>query len=203
MVSPGRISKTSPPRAWTSPIPSVTCRVCPRAWQCHALRAPGANRTTLTRIRDGSSPRAMTSNQASPVNVSAGALTLGCFGLISNFLLLLVVTFPFQGACPWTGGGVSVIPGTDRAHQRGAGGTYGGKHGQPERDPRLPRLQEGQDHPGAGGPARRDRRSLTGPWRASKASSPNSWQPGRSPGAQSPPSGMGTSSWLAAGVGAM
>src|ERR1700685_796348 len=148
MVSPGRISMTSPPRACIRPIPSVTCKVCPRAWQCHALRAPGANRTTLTRILDGSSPLAMTSNQASPVNVSAGALTLGCFGLVSNFLLLRRA-HGIHGTCPRTGGGVSVMPGPDRAPQRGAGGTYGGKHGQPERDPRLPGLQAGQDHPGA------------------------------------------------------
>ena len=69
-----------------------------------ALRAPEANRTTLTRIRDGSSPWAMASNQASPVNVSAGALTLGSFGLISNFLLLPIVMFPFQGTCPGPAG---------------------------------------------------------------------------------------------------
>jgi hypothetical protein len=83
MVSPGWISMAFSPRAWISPIPSVTCTVCPTACACQALRAPGANRTTLTRIRDGSSPRVMTSYQASPVNVSAGAFTVGCFFKIS------------------------------------------------------------------------------------------------------------------------
>src|SRR5258708_30048778 len=88
MVSPGRISMTPPPRDWISPIPSVTCRVCPSACECHALRAPGAKRTTFTRIREGSVPRAMTSYQASPVNVSAGAFAVGCFGRISTLCLL-------------------------------------------------------------------------------------------------------------------
>src|SRR5712691_1678173 len=89
MVSPGRVTVTTPPRDWISPIPSVTCRVCPRTCECHALRAPGAKRTTLTRIREGSWPRAMTSYQASPVNVSAGALTDGCFGRFSIRISLL------------------------------------------------------------------------------------------------------------------
>jgi hypothetical protein len=97
MVSPGRTALIRSPRDWTRPAPSVTCRVCPRAWECHAFRAPGANRTTLTRIRDGSVPRAMTSNQASPVKVAAGALVVGCFGKISNVGFL------------WGAGVVSVI----------------------------------------------------------------------------------------------
>src|SRR5437016_1806057 len=83
IVSPGRISTTVPPFDWIRPSPSMTCKVCPTACACQALRAPGANRTTLTRRRDGSSPLAMTSNHASPVNVSAGALTVGCFSWIS------------------------------------------------------------------------------------------------------------------------
>ena len=70
-VSPGRISTISPPRDWIWPRPSVTCKVWPFVWACQALRAPGAKRTTFTRTRDGSAPLAMTSNQASPVNVSA------------------------------------------------------------------------------------------------------------------------------------
>ncbi len=88
IVSPGRISITSPPRDWIRPMPSVTCTVCPSACACHALRAPGAKRTTLTRIREGSCPAAMPSYQASPVNVSPGAFTVGFFGAISNGLLL-------------------------------------------------------------------------------------------------------------------
>src|SRR6266508_1662671 len=74
---------TPPPRDWTRPRPSVTCSVWPAAWRCQALRAPGAKRTTLTRMREGSSPLAMTSYQASPVNVSAGALTVGRLARIS------------------------------------------------------------------------------------------------------------------------
>src|SRR6476646_6618751 len=62
MVSPGPISVTSPPREWTRPRPSVTCRVWPTAWECQAVRAHGAKRTMFTRIRDGSSPLAITSN---------------------------------------------------------------------------------------------------------------------------------------------
>jgi hypothetical protein len=40
----------------------------------------------LTRMREGSSPFAMTSNQTSPVNICAGPSTDGCFGRISNFV---------------------------------------------------------------------------------------------------------------------
>jgi hypothetical protein len=36
-------------------------RLCPTAWACEAVRAHGAKRTVLTRMRDGSSPLAMTS----------------------------------------------------------------------------------------------------------------------------------------------
>jgi hypothetical protein len=79
MVSPGRISTTWPPFDWTRPRLSVTCRVWPTAWQCQAVRAPGAKRTTFTRIREGSSPL-MRSNQTSPVNISAGPFVLGCLG---------------------------------------------------------------------------------------------------------------------------
>src|SRR5947209_20570794 len=89
MVSLGRISMTLPPRDWTSPIPSVTCNVCPTAWQCQAVRAHGAKRTVLTRMREGSSPLATTSNQTSPVKSSAGPLVDGVFGWISTSFLLL------------------------------------------------------------------------------------------------------------------
>lgn len=78
---------TSPPRDWTRPRPSVTYSVCPLAWQCQAVCAPGANRTMLTRNRDGSSPLAMTSNHTSPENISAGPLLLGCLAWISKSLL--------------------------------------------------------------------------------------------------------------------
>lgn len=69
-------------------MPSVTCTVWPSACARQALRAPGAGRTMLTRIRKGSWPAAITSNQASPLNVSPGAFTVGFFGTISNGLHL-------------------------------------------------------------------------------------------------------------------
>src|SRR3954454_11720553 len=88
MTSPGRMVSTSPPRDWIRPTPSVTCRVWPSECECQAVRAHGANRTVLTRTREGASPRAMTSNQTSPVNISAGPLVLGCLGTISIVDLL-------------------------------------------------------------------------------------------------------------------
>ena len=81
-------------------MPSVTCTVCPTACAGQALRAPGAKRTTLTRIRDGGWPAAITSNQAAPVNVSAGAVTVGYF-IISNGLLLAGARE--QGGQSWPG----------------------------------------------------------------------------------------------------
>jgi hypothetical protein len=80
ITSPARISSMAPPRDCTSPLPSVTYRVCPTAWECQAVRAEGVNRTALTRTREGSSPRAMASIQTSPVNHSAGPLAVGCLG---------------------------------------------------------------------------------------------------------------------------
>jgi hypothetical protein len=78
-------------RACTRPTPSVTCSVCPTACRCHAVRAPGAKCTLLARIREGSSPREMTSNHTSPVNHSAGPFDVGAFFTISTVLLLAVV----------------------------------------------------------------------------------------------------------------
>src|SRR6476619_651288 len=88
MTSPGRMTVTSPPRDWMSPMPSVTCRVCPTACLCQAVRAQGANRTVFTRTREGSSPLMMTSNQTSPVNISAGPLVLGVLVRISTSFLV-------------------------------------------------------------------------------------------------------------------
>ena len=50
-VSPGRIMMTRS-RVATTPMPSVTWSVWPRLWLCQAVRAHGAKRTVLTRIRD-------------------------------------------------------------------------------------------------------------------------------------------------------
>jgi len=83
-TSPGWISATASPRDWTSPIPSTTYSVWPTACACHAVRAPGENRTAFTRIREGSAPLAITSNHTSPVKRSAGPLVVGCFGRIST-----------------------------------------------------------------------------------------------------------------------
>jgi hypothetical protein len=49
--------------------------------------ALGENRMVLTRSREGETPAAITSNQTSPVKVSAGPWAVGCFGWISTFLL--------------------------------------------------------------------------------------------------------------------
>ena len=49
----------------TRPTPSVTRRVCPQAWLCQAVRAPGVKRTVLARIRDGSSPRTISARRFS------------------------------------------------------------------------------------------------------------------------------------------
>src|SRR5829696_1230090 len=71
----------SPPRACMRAMPWVTCRVCPLAWLCQAVRAPGANRTRPTTIRWSSyCGLAMTSNQTSPVNCSGGFFTVDGFG---------------------------------------------------------------------------------------------------------------------------
>src|SRR4051794_23696304 len=91
ITSPGRITRTFPPRDCTRPTPSVTCSVCPRACECHAVRAQGAKRTVFTRAV---SLRAMTSKYTSPVNVSAGPLVVGCFSTISTDLSSAVRSGP-------------------------------------------------------------------------------------------------------------
>ena len=83
IVSPGRISSRSPPRAWIRPRPSVTKSVWPTAWTCQAFRAPGAKWTRLARMRDGSLPRAIVSSQTSPVNRSGGPFSVAGLGRIS------------------------------------------------------------------------------------------------------------------------
>src|SRR6478609_346441 len=81
MVCPGCTSMISPPRACISATPEVTCSVCPTACECQAVCAPGANRTRLTIIRDGSALRvAIGSTHTSPVNQSAEPLAVGSFG---------------------------------------------------------------------------------------------------------------------------
>ncbi len=49
-----------------------------QAGGAHAVRAPRAKRTTLPRVRRKSRSRATTSNQTSPVNVSAAPLMVAC-----------------------------------------------------------------------------------------------------------------------------
>src|SRR5690349_9160115 len=65
-------------------MPWVTWSVCPRAWECHAVRAPGANRTFATSMRCPSSRgEAIGSSQTSPVNRSGGFLVVGAGGRTS------------------------------------------------------------------------------------------------------------------------
>src|ERR1700712_5129508 len=90
------MTTTLPPRDWTNPMPSVTCSVWPHAWVCHAVRAHGAKRTVLTRIRDGSSPLAMTSKYTSPVNISAGPLVELPPGIFCMTVLISLVRNDFQ-----------------------------------------------------------------------------------------------------------
>src|SRR5580700_3014258 len=89
-MSPARMWTMPAPRDWTRPAPSVTYSVCPSAWECHAVRAPGVKRTALTRTRDGSSPRAIWSSHTSPVKLSGEPLTLACLGFLSIHVSLSV-----------------------------------------------------------------------------------------------------------------
>src|SRR3954470_8162099 len=88
-VSPGCRTTTSPPRDWVRPMPSVTCRVCPLACRCQAVRAPGVKRTALTLPLD-SVPGAMTSKCTTPVNHSDGPATEG--GLLRIFTVVSLMT---------------------------------------------------------------------------------------------------------------
>jgi hypothetical protein len=55
--------------------------VCPTAWECQAVRAPGVKCTQPQASRDGSTLRAwMASMYTSPVNHAAGPFTVGGFG---------------------------------------------------------------------------------------------------------------------------
>ena len=66
------------PRDWTQATPWVTCSVWPSACLCHAVRAPGANRTFATTIRWPSwRGYAMGSSQTSLANCSGGFLLVG------------------------------------------------------------------------------------------------------------------------------
>jgi hypothetical protein len=53
-VPPGVRRMTVPSRDTTRPAPSVQNSVCPRAWECQLVRAPGVKRTMLAISRDGS-----------------------------------------------------------------------------------------------------------------------------------------------------
>jgi hypothetical protein len=55
-VSPAWMRSTWPSRVPTRPTPSVTCRVCPTAWECQLVRAPAVNRTRAAVMRDGPVP---------------------------------------------------------------------------------------------------------------------------------------------------
>src|SRR3954470_20134037 len=55
-VSPGRRTRTGPPRAWARPRPVRTWSVWPSGWVCHAVRAPGVNVTRPARTLAGGGP---------------------------------------------------------------------------------------------------------------------------------------------------
>src|SRR5580704_950201 len=81
--APGLSSTICCPRTWTRPWPSVTYRVCPPSWECHALRAPGVKRTAATFSCEGGKPRVMGSTHTSPVKVSAGPFAVAALREIS------------------------------------------------------------------------------------------------------------------------
>jgi hypothetical protein len=77
---PGRIRVTCSPRAWTSPSPSVTCRVWEMEWECQAVRAPGAKCTLPRDSWWGPWPAVIGSIQTSPVNQFSGPRMVGLLG---------------------------------------------------------------------------------------------------------------------------
>lgn len=62
---------------WTKPRPSVTYRVWPPSWECHAVRAPGVKCTEIAITPGGASGEAIVSMNTSPENDSAGPLVVG------------------------------------------------------------------------------------------------------------------------------
>ena len=41
------MASIGPPRDWTRPLPSVTTRIWPPEWECHAVLAPGSKWTEI------------------------------------------------------------------------------------------------------------------------------------------------------------
>src|SRR3954447_14635972 len=111
-TSPGRISCTAAPRRPTYPTPSVTYSVCPRGWVCHAVRAPGANRTCAHPMHDWSSGLRMVSLKTVPVNQASGPLTVWP-PLLVNFMGMLSYR-----SLTLTGPVVRSWTGEDREHAR-------------------------------------------------------------------------------------
>src|SRR5690348_5238636 len=143
-MSPARVSAISPSRAWTRPRSSVTYRVCLTACECQALRADGVNLTALTRPREGSSPRAMTSMKTSPVNISAGPLAVGR-------LVSICTGTPSVSLRPrYRGRAAPRLPGEDLSARVGAdvGDGPPASAGRGERHPDVPDLGAGQVHGG-------------------------------------------------------
>src|SRR4051812_15355497 len=83
IVSPGRMTTTSPPRTWVRPTPSVTWSVWPLQCLCQAVRAPGVKCTNAARPWARPSCGMTTSIQTSPVNHSAGPLPVVGLSMIS------------------------------------------------------------------------------------------------------------------------
>src|SRR6266567_57028 len=118
MVSPGRATITCPSRVPSKAMPSVMCRVCPWAWECQAVRAPGVKCTQETIIVDGAARRGLIeSTYTSPVNNSAGAFAVGFFSSI--FIAYLLV---LQGGSV---GGEDALSGGHRGHGLGPAGVEG------------------------------------------------------------------------------
>src|SRR3954467_7953466 len=107
-MSPATNSWTRPPCTCVQPTPSVTTSVCPRGWECHAVRAPGSNVTTAPVTREGSSrenwPRIVTR----PVKKSGGPSTSSCCCLA---MISVIVAFRARAA---VGGERAGLPVVDR-----------------------------------------------------------------------------------------
>src|SRR4051794_19890572 len=105
-MSPAANSWTGPSWTCVQPTPSVTTRVCPSGWECHAVRAPGSNVTTAPVTRDGSSranwPRIVTR----PVKNCAGPSTSFCLSLA---MISVIVTFRSCAAVDGEHAGVAVV----------------------------------------------------------------------------------------------
>src|SRR5690349_23420087 len=84
----------------------------------------------MTRTLDGSSPRAMTSRNTSPVNISAGPLAVGRLGSICTAIssVSMPVTLPRPDRAVVTEGGASARVGADVGDAPPASAGRGERH---------------------------------------------------------------------------